>query len=110
MFNRLARTIANVTGSAYALLTACSIIMLWAVSGPAFGFSSQWQLVINTVTTIVTFLMVFFIQHTQNIDTKAIHLKLDDLLTTIDTAHDALVNIENDPERLQDAENAHARK
>jgi len=79
-FSRVASRIADFTGRPWAFLTAILIIGVWAISGPIFGFSDTWQLVINTGTTIVTFLMVFLIQNTQNRDARAIHLKLDELL------------------------------
>ena len=76
-------------------MTAVLIIMLWAVTGPLFGFSDTWQLIINTGTTIVTFLMVFLIQNTQNRDAKAIHLKLDELLRSVEGARTGLVDLED---------------
>lgn len=79
-FAKIAGEIAEWTGSSWAFCLAALIIIVWAVTGPMFGFSDTWQLVINTGTTIVTFLMVFLIQNTQNRDTRAIHLKLDELL------------------------------
>ncbi|MDB6038463.1 MAG: hypothetical protein JWM99_2304 [Verrucomicrobiales bacterium] len=82
-------------GRPWAFLTAIGLIVAWAFSGPVFHFSDTWQLVINTSTTIVTFLMVFLIQNTQNRDAKAIHLKLDELIHAIDGARNKLVNLEN---------------
>src|SRR5438105_7021899 len=79
-FRRFAQTSAQLVGSAWAFIVAVLVILVWAITGPLFGFSDTWQLVINTGTTIVTFLMVFLIQNTQNRDTKALHLKLDELL------------------------------
>lgn len=79
-FRKIAAKISNWTGSATAFLLAVSIIVVWAVSGPAFHYSNTWQLVINTGTTVVTFLMVFLIQNTQNRDGKAMQLKLDELI------------------------------
>ncbi len=79
-FSRLASLASTLMGSPWAFLTAVGIILVWAVTGPIFGFSSDWQLYVNTGTTIVTFLMVFLIQNTQNRDARAIHLKLDELL------------------------------
>src|SRR5689334_2820587 len=87
-------------------MTAVTVIVVWAVTGPLFGFSDTWQLVINTGTTIVTFLMVFLIQNTQNRDAKAIHLKLDELLRAMEGARTGLVDLEN----LPDAELARLQK
>jgi len=92
-------------GSPGAFLIALVTIVVWAALGPIFRFSDTWQLVINTATTIITFLMVFLIQNTQNRDTKAIHLKLDELLRGVAGARTSLVNLENlsddELERLQ---------
>lgn len=82
-------------GSPWAFATALTLIVLWAVSGPFLGFSTTWQLLINTATTVLTFLMVFLIQNTQNRDAKAIHLKLDELIRAIDPARNALIDIED---------------
>jgi len=94
-----------VTGSPWAFLLAALVILVWAASGPFFGFSDTWQLVINTGTTIVTFLMVFLIQNTQNRDAKALHLKLDELLRAERHAHTSLAALEElsdeELERLQ---------
>jgi low affinity Fe/Cu permease len=79
-FARIAGRVSDWTGSSWAFCLAGLVVLVWAVSGPLFHFSDTWQLVINTGTTIVTFLMVFLIQNTQNRDTKAVHLKLDELL------------------------------
>ena len=79
-FARIAGRVADWAGSSWAFCLAALVIIVWAVTGPVFGFSDTWQLVINTGTTIVTFLMVFLIQNNQNRDTKALHLKLDELL------------------------------
>ena len=79
-FAKIAGRVADWTGSSWAFCLAALVILIWAATGPLFHFSDTWQLVINTGTTIVTFLMVFLIQNTQNRDTKALHLKLDELL------------------------------
>jgi len=81
-------------GSAWAFGLALLTIIGWAVTGPVFHYSNTWQLVINTATTIVTFLMVFLIQNTQNRDTRAVHLKLDELLRAVQGARTSLVNLE----------------
>src|SRR5438477_6557086 len=87
-FARLAGKAAEWSGSSWAFVVALALILVWVVSGPLFRFSDTWQLVINTGTTIVTFLMVFLIQNTQNRDTKALHLKLDELLRAIPEARE----------------------
>lgn len=82
-------------GSAWAFAAAMLAILVWIVTGPTFHFSDTWQLIINTATTIVTFLMVFLIQNTQNRDAKAMHLKLDELIRALKGARNQLVNLEN---------------
>jgi low affinity Fe/Cu permease len=90
-----ARFVSDVVGSAWAFAVAIGIVVVWAVSGPMFSFSDTWQLVINTGTTIVTFLMVFLIQSTQNRDAKAVHLKLDELIRAVQGARNSLVDLEH---------------
>src|SRR5213592_4178287 len=87
-FRHFAHRSAEVLGSAWAFIGAIFIIAVWGLTGPAFYFSDTWQLIINTGTTIVTFLMVFLIQNTQNRDTKALHLKLDELLRAVEGARE----------------------
>ena len=82
-------------GSAWAFAAAVLAIVVWIVTGPTFHFSDMWQLIINTATTIVTFLMVFLIQNTQNRDAKAMHLKLDELIRAVEGARNQLVDLEN---------------
>ena len=94
-FGRFAASSSYWVGSKWAFILAGSIIVVWAISGPVFRYSDTWQLVINTGTTIVTFLMVFLIQNTQNRDARAINLKLDELIRAIDKARDQMMNIEN---------------
>jgi low affinity Fe/Cu permease len=104
-FSRFARWTAHATGHPGAFVLAACTIVVWLLSGPLFGFSDTWQLVINTGTTIITFLMVFLIQNTQNRDSAAMHLKLDELIRTVNGAHNALLNLEElteaDLERLR---------
>lgn len=93
-FTEFASKTACWTGRPATFLTALGIVFVWAVSGPVFGFSDTWQLVINTGTTIVTFLMVFLIQQTQNRDTAALHLKLDELIRSHNRANTAMMDLE----------------
>ena len=93
-----ARVVSRITGSPYAFGFALLLILVWAISGPIFAFSDTWQLVINTGTTVVTFLMVFLIQHTQNHDSTAVQLKLDELVRSIAGAQNALLDLEDDDE------------
>lgn len=94
LFRRIANNISQATGSAYAFVGAFSIIIIWALMGPIFNYSDTWQLVINTSTTIITFLMVFLIQNTQNRDSKAMQLKLDELIRSTKNASDTFVDLE----------------
>jgi low affinity Fe/Cu permease len=95
LFHRVSSKVSSATGSPLAFILAILIIVIWLFSGPAANYSDTWQLVINTGTTIVTFLMVFLIQNTQNRDSKAIHLKLDELLRGVKGARTSLVDIED---------------
>ena len=95
LFHRIAQKTSNAVGSAWAFSLAVLIIIGWAASGPIFKFSDTWQLVINTGTTIVTFLMVFLIQNTQNRDAKVLHLKLDELIRVTRKARNHLVDLED---------------
>jgi low affinity Fe/Cu permease len=94
-FRVFARRSSSALGSAWAFVGAVLVILVWIVTGPMFHFSDTWQLVINTATTIITFLMVFLIQNTQNRDAKAVHLKLDELIRALKNARNELVDLEN---------------
>jgi low affinity Fe/Cu permease len=94
-FSDLARQVSYVLGTPTAFIAACAVVFAWAAVGPLFSFSDTWQLVINTGTTVVTFLMVFLVQHTQNRDARALHLKLDELVRSISTARNQLIDLEN---------------
>jgi len=94
-FRKFAQTVSHMAGTSWAFIAAVLIIIVWAVTGPIFKYSDTWQLVINTGTTIITFLMVFLIQNTQNRDAKAIHLKLDELIKGVGGARTGLVDLEN---------------
>ena|SRR5437762_1359803 len=93
-FRVFARRTSNVLGSAWVFVLALLVIVVWGITGPTFHYSDTWQLIINTGTTIITFLMVFLIQNTQNRDAKAVHLKLDEIIRAIKGARNELVDLE----------------
>src|SRR5579883_3272035 len=94
MFRKFSAKSAELVGTSWAFILATLIIIVWAVTGPAFQYSDTWQLVINTGTTIITFLMVFLIQNTQNRDAKAIHLKLDELIKATHGARNSMIDLD----------------
>jgi low affinity Fe/Cu permease len=106
VFDRFARWIEHQVGTPFSFGIAIAAVAVWAITGPLFGWSDTWQLVINTGTTIVTFLMVFLIQSTQSRDTRALHLKLDELIRVNEQARNSLLNLED----LSEAEIEQARK
>lgn len=102
-FNRFAKSTARMAGRPSAFGVATAVIVVWVLTGPLFGFGDTWQLVINTGTTIITFLMVFLIQNTQNLDSEAMQVKLDELIRAIEGAHNGLLDLEQLEEEELDA-------
>src|SRR5687768_1190014 len=95
LLERFSYQATKASGTSYAFIVALAVIVIWAVTGPLFGFSNTWQLVVNTGTTIVTFLMVFLIQRSQNKDAVAIHLKLNEIVAALEGASNRLINVED---------------
>lgn len=110
LFRRFSNNISNATGSPWAFILSLGIIVVWAITGPYFHYSDTWQLVINTGTTIITFLMVFLIQNTQNREARATQLKLDELIRAVKGARNQLIELEemSDTELNQFANEFHA--
>ena len=95
LFRKFANRTSAAVGSSWAFMLAITIVIIWAATGPMFNYSDTWQLVINTGTTIITFLMVFLIRNTQNRDAKAIHLKLDELIKATKGAHNSMIDLDS---------------
>jgi low affinity Fe/Cu permease len=110
VFEQFSHRVTTATGSTPAFIVALGIIVVWGATGPLFHYSDTWQLVINTGTTIVTFLMVFLIQRTQNKDAKAVALKLNEIVAAIDGASNRLIDIEDLSEKELDTLHAHYKK
>ena len=96
LFRKVAQWTSRMMGTPSAFIISCGVVILWAVTGPFFNYSDTWQLIINTGTTVLTFLMVFLIQNTQNRDAHAIHLKLDEIIRSIDVARNELIDVEEE--------------
>lgn len=96
MFHRIAQKVSEWVGSPKAFILAIVVVLTWALTGPIFGYSDTWQLIINTGTTILTFLMVFLIQNTQNRDNRTIHLKLDELIRSVKEARNKMLDLEDE--------------
>ncbi len=109
-FRRLAGVITNAVGTPWALLAAIAIVVAWGLSGPIFAFSDTWQLAINTGTTIVTFLMVFVIQASQNREARATQLKLDELIRAVHGARNELIDLENAPDETVELHREHFKR
>jgi low affinity Fe/Cu permease len=103
IFKRFAHKSSEVMGSPWAFVISTILVVMWAASGPMFDYSDTWQLVINTTTTVITFLMIFLVQNTQNRDTLSVHLKLDELIRSSKTANNRMLDLDQmSPEELKD--------
>ena len=109
-FTRFANGASRATGRPLTFVLAMLVVIVWAVTGPLFAFSDTWQLIINTGTTVVTFLMVFLIQNTQNRDSEAMHVKMDELIRALEGAHNALLDLEELDDKTLDTIRARYRK
>ena len=98
LFTKFSRGTSEIVGSVWAFLAALLVVVVWLITGPMFGYSDTWQLVINTGTTIITFIMVFLIQSTQNRDAKALHLKIDEVIRAMGGARNSMVDLEDLPD------------
>ncbi len=94
-FQKFSQTVADATGSSWAFIFAFLLVLFWLISGPIFRYSDTWQLVMNTISSIVTFLIAFLIQHSQNRDTKALQLKLDELIAAVSGARNSMIDVED---------------
>lgn len=103
MFDTIAKAVADWTGSPVAFVWACLLVIVWAATGPLYDWSDSHSIVINTVTTVITFLMVFLLQYSQSVDTKAIHAKLDGLIAGCSTTSNTLLDLEHRPRDEVDA-------
>lgn len=110
LFERVAQRVTQFTGSSSALALAMLTVIIWVITGPLFGYSDTWQLVINTGTTIITFLMVFLIQRAQNKDALAVHLKLNEIVAALQGASNRLINVEDLSEQEVDTLHRHFRE
>jgi low affinity Fe/Cu permease len=104
LFRRFSQRTSDLMGSSWAFLVAILLVVVWAITGPFFHYSEVWQLVINTGTTIITFLMIFLVQNTQNRETKATQLKLDELIRAQKSAHNKLIGIEKESDKRLEIE------
>lgn len=96
-FHKFSQTISDLVGSFQAFICAVIIVVIWTVGGPIFHYSDTWQLIMNTVSSIITFVMVFLIQHAQNRETRAINLKLDEIIRSLENSRKEIIDIENVP-------------